>query len=58
MGSRSPVVAFARQDADKRFSERLGAAGIRISVYPNRIRIAPSVYNSLHDVDRLASALS
>jgi selenocysteine lyase/cysteine desulfurase len=57
-GSRSPVTAFACQNADKRFTDRLKAAGIRISVYPNRIRVAPSVYNTLDDVDHLASVLA
>jgi selenocysteine lyase/cysteine desulfurase len=57
-GSRSPVVAFACRDADKRFADRLKAAGIRISLYPDRMRIAPSVYNTLDEVDHLASVLA
>ena len=57
-GSRSPIVAFACQDADKRFSARLRAAGIRISVYPDRLRISPSVYNTLEDVDHLAEVMA
>jgi len=55
--SRSPIVAFAYQDAQKRWSVRLGAAGIRVSLYPHRIRISPSVYNGMDDIDRLLEAL-
>jgi selenocysteine lyase/cysteine desulfurase len=57
-GSRSPIVAFACENADKRFGDRLKAAGVRISLYPSRIRVSPSVYNTLDDIDRLAGALS
>jgi selenocysteine lyase/cysteine desulfurase len=56
-GSRSPVVVFACEHADKRFADRLKAADIRISLYPNRLRISPSVYNTADDVDHLSSVL-
>jgi selenocysteine lyase/cysteine desulfurase len=56
-GSRSPVVVFACEHADKRFADRLKAADIRISLYPNRRRISPSVYNTADDVDHLSSVL-
>jgi selenocysteine lyase/cysteine desulfurase len=51
------VVAFACRDADKRFAAPLKAADIRISLYPDRMRISPSVYNTLDDIDHLASVL-
>ena len=57
-GSRSPIVAFAYRDADKRFAQRLREAKIRISVYENRIRISPSVHNTMDDIDHLISVLS
>lgn len=57
-GSRSPIVAFACKDADNRFSAPLKAAGIRISAYSDRIRVSPSVYNSVEDVDRLAEVMA
>jgi selenocysteine lyase/cysteine desulfurase len=56
--SRSPIVAFACKDAQKRFSARLRAEKIRISLYENRIRISPSVYNTLDDIAHLVSVLS
>lgn len=57
-GSRSPVAVFAREGADQRFAARLKAANVRISLYPNRIRVSPSVYNTLDEIDHLASVLA
>jgi len=56
-GSRSPIVAYACKDADKRFSARLQAERIQISVYESRIRISPSVYNTMDDVEHLLNVL-
>lgn len=58
VGSRSPIVAFAYENADKRFGDRLKAAGVRVSVYPARLRISPSVYNTMADIDQLADVLA
>jgi selenocysteine lyase/cysteine desulfurase len=55
--SRAPIVAFAHRDAGKRWSARLRAARIRVSLYAHRIRIAVSVYNSMDDVEQLLDAL-
>jgi hypothetical protein len=57
LGSRSPIVAYACKDASKRFAARLQAEHIQISVYENRIRISPSVYNTMDDVEHLLKAL-
>ncbi|MBU1378520.1 MAG: aminotransferase class V-fold PLP-dependent enzyme [Alphaproteobacteria bacterium] len=57
-GSRSPIVAFAVKDAEARFAARLKAEGIRISTYDHRIRISPSVYNRMDDVERLIAVLT
>lgn len=56
-GSSSPVLAFAYEGA-ARFAKPLREANIQISVYQNRIRISPSVYNSMDDVEQLVRALS
>jgi selenocysteine lyase/cysteine desulfurase len=56
-GARGPIVAFAMRDAATRFDGRLKAAGVRISTYPHRIRISPSVYNTAEDVTRLVELL-
>lgn len=55
--SRSPIVAFAYRDAKKRWSARLAAARIRVSLYAHRIRISVSVYNTMDDIQRLLDAL-
>lgn len=55
--SRGPIIAYAVKDADRRFDPALRAAGIRISTYPERIRISPSIYNGADDVDRLLQVL-
>jgi selenocysteine lyase/cysteine desulfurase len=57
-GSRSPIVAYACKDASKRFAARLQVERIQISVYENRIRVSPSVYNTMDDVEHLLSVLS
>jgi len=55
--STSPIVTFAHQDAEA-ISKKLQAARISVRVAPYWMRIAPSIYNDLHDVDRLLEALS
>lgn len=55
--STSPIVTFAHQDADG-LSRKLQAARISVRVAPYYMRIAPSIYNDLRDVDRLLDALS
>lgn len=55
--SRSAIVAFAHRDAQQRWAARLQAERIRISLYPHRLRISISVYNTMEDVERLLEAL-
>jgi len=55
-GSTSPIVAFAKENTAD-LAVRLKRAKIDIAVYPHRIRISPSVYNDLADVDRLLEAI-
>jgi selenocysteine lyase/cysteine desulfurase len=57
-GSRSPLVAFAYRDAEKRFAGRLKSANIKVSVYEHRIRVSPSIYNTSGDIDHLIEVLS
>jgi selenocysteine lyase/cysteine desulfurase len=56
-GSTSPIVTFAHQDAEA-IKKRLEVARIGVTVTPYYMRIAPSIYNDLHDVDRLLEALA
>jgi selenocysteine lyase/cysteine desulfurase len=53
----SPIVAFACKDALVRLAPKLKAADINISLYENRIRISPSFYNDMNDIDHLISVL-
>jgi selenocysteine lyase/cysteine desulfurase len=56
--SRGPILAFGVKDAEMRFRDRLLANQVQISVYPNGVRISPSVYNSQEDIGRLIRVLS
>lgn len=56
--SRGPIVAFAYRDAAAKLGPRLRQAGITITVYDHMIRISPSVYNDMNDIDRLLRALA
>lgn len=53
----SPVLAFSYKGARK-FVKPLRDAKVRISVYENRIRVSPSVYNDMNDVEQLVRVLS
>jgi selenocysteine lyase/cysteine desulfurase len=54
--STSPVLAFAYENAHK-LKPKLDAAGVEITLYENRFRISPSVYNDMGDVQKLIDAL-
>lgn len=55
--STSPIVTFAHRDAEQ-ITKKLEAARVSVRVAPFWMRIAPSIYNDLHDIDRLIEALS
>jgi selenocysteine lyase/cysteine desulfurase len=55
--STSPIITFAHKDAET-INRKLQAARVTVRVAPYWMRIAPSIYNDLHDVDRLLEALS
>jgi selenocysteine lyase/cysteine desulfurase len=55
--STSPIVTFAHKD-EATINRKLRAAGVAVRVAPYWMRIAPSIYNDLHDIDRLLEALS
>lgn len=57
LDSTSPIVTFAHRD-EERIRQRLQAARVDVRVADYWIRIAPSVYNDLTDIDRLLEALS
>jgi selenocysteine lyase/cysteine desulfurase len=55
--STSPIVTFAHKDAET-IRRKLQQARIGVTVTPYYLRIAPSIYNDMHDVDRLLEALA
>jgi len=57
LDSTSPIVTFAHRDA-QRLNEKLGAARVSVRVAPYWMRIAPSIYNDMDDVERMLEALS
>jgi selenocysteine lyase/cysteine desulfurase len=57
LDSTSPIVTFAHKDAEA-IKKRLQAARVAVTVTPYYMRIAPSIYNDSHDIDRLLEALA
>jgi selenocysteine lyase/cysteine desulfurase len=56
--STSAIVSFAREGAEATLRQKLSDAGISVSLYQNRIRISPSLYNSMDDIEHLLKVLS
>ncbi len=54
----APLVAFACRNARQRFGPRLEAANIDIALSEHRLRVSPSIFNDMNDVDRFLEALS
>jgi selenocysteine lyase/cysteine desulfurase len=55
--STSPIVTFASRDT-REAARKLDAARVVTRVAPYWIRIAPSIYNDMRDIERLLGALS
>jgi len=56
-GSGSPIVCFAFKDANAILKPKLDAADINISVYEHMIRISPSFYNDMGEIEKLIEVL-
>lgn len=56
-GSQSPIVCFAFKNAATILKPKLEAADVNISVYDHMIRISPSFYNDMNDIDKLLAVL-
>lgn len=52
-----PIITFAYRDAQKKLEPLLTAANIKVTLGDNRIRISPSVYNDMGDIERLLQVL-
>jgi selenocysteine lyase/cysteine desulfurase len=55
--TQGPIITFAYRDAQKTLEPLLKAANIKITVGSNRIRISPSVYNDMGDIEKLLRVL-
>lgn len=55
--STSPIVTFAHKDMDG-IQKKLARAKVDVRLAPYWMRIAPSVYNDMADIERLLDALS
>lgn len=55
--STSPIVTFAHRDT-RDIARRLADRRVDVRVAPHWVRIAPSVYNDMADIERLLDALS
>jgi len=54
----SALVSFTIPGAESRFAARLQAAKISVSLYGDRMRVSPAVFNSPDDVETLIDALA
>jgi len=55
--STSTIVTFAHND-EAGITKKLEKARVNVRVAPYWMRISPSIYNDMHDIDRLLDALS
>jgi selenocysteine lyase/cysteine desulfurase len=56
-GSTSAIASFTAPDAAKRFAPRLQQANVSVTLSGDRLRVSPSFFNDLSDIERLLSAL-
>jgi selenocysteine lyase/cysteine desulfurase len=56
--SQTPLAVFSFEGAAKRLGPALTAAKIKVQLYRNRIRISPSVYNDMADIEQLLRVIA
>jgi selenocysteine lyase/cysteine desulfurase len=56
--SAGPILVFSYKGAAARYRKALHDANIQISTYENRIRISPSIFNSMEDIEKLLGVLA
>jgi len=54
----SALVTFTLPGAESRFAARLQAAKISVSLYGDRMRVSPAIFNSPDDIETLIDALA
>jgi selenocysteine lyase/cysteine desulfurase len=55
--SRGPTVAYSYKGAAAKFGPALDKAQIKVTLSENIMRVSPSVYNDMEDIERLLTAL-
>lgn len=58
LDSVSPIVSFGYRDAYEKLHTKLEKAGINVQLYRHRMRVSPSVYNDMDDIQKLLKTLS
>jgi selenocysteine lyase/cysteine desulfurase len=56
--SQTPMAVFSFEGAAHRLGPVLTAAKIKVQLYRNRLRVSPSVYNDMSDIDQLLQAIA
>jgi len=57
-GTSSAIAAFTAPGAERRLAGRLKSANVSVTLSGDRLRVSPSLFNDIRDVDRLLNALS
>jgi selenocysteine lyase/cysteine desulfurase len=57
-GTMSSIISFTAPNAEQRFGDRLRRAGVSVSLYGERLRVAPSLFNDMADIERLLAAMA
>ena len=55
--TQGPIITFAYRDAQKKLEPLLKAANIKVTLGSNRMRVSPSVYNDMGDIEKLLRVL-
>jgi selenocysteine lyase/cysteine desulfurase len=58
VGFQGPSLVFVKEGIGPRYRSALDKAKIYTTLYKNRIRISPSVHNSLKDIDKLLAVVT
>jgi selenocysteine lyase/cysteine desulfurase len=56
--SRGPIASFSYENARNRLAAALREANIEIQLFDNAIRVSPSIYNDIEDIERLLAVLT
>jgi selenocysteine lyase/cysteine desulfurase len=57
-GTSSAIAAFTASGAERRLASRLKSANVSVTLSGDRLRVSPSLFNDIRDIDRLLNALS